>query len=241
MNFEAPDGTRAVCKAEWGCPAPLKVLVFAWRVATNSLATLENKNKWKLEVSNTCALCGLECEDTYHALCRCPLARRLWAEMARTWSMPKLETVVNTGPEWIIHLLDQCKHEERLPVVMTLWRSWYVRIVVYHHKPAPALAVSTRFLSGYINTLMYIQQNPSDDVAKGKGVISYGGRTSGKNQHKIPRNCSRLIARWSKPLFGWVKLNVDGAWMEEEGTGGAGMVLRDHAGSVIFSPCRFIP
>ena len=71
-------------------------------------------------------------------------------------------------------------------------------------------------------------------------MITYGGRTSGKERHKIPSTCSRPVEHWSKPPFGWVKLNVDGAWKEQEGTGGAGMILRDHTGAVIFASCRFI-
>ena len=31
----APDGRRAIWKIIWGCPAPPKVRVFAWRVVTN--------------------------------------------------------------------------------------------------------------------------------------------------------------------------------------------------------------
>lgn len=51
---------------------------------------------------------------------------------------------------------------------------------------------------------------------------------------------TRPLERWRKPPFGWVKLNVDGAWKEEEGTGGVGMILRDHVGAIIYSSCRFI-
>ncbi|XBI04128.1 hypothetical protein VPH35_132466 [Triticum aestivum] len=40
--------------------------------------------------------------------------------------------------------------------------------------------------------------------------------------------------------MGWVKLDVDGSWMNEDGSGGAGMILRDHSGSIIFASCRFI-
>ena len=65
---------------------------------------------------------------------------------------------------------------KRLPVLMTLWRSWYVQNEVYHAKPAPPVEASSRFLCGYINTLLNIQQHPKADVAKGKTVISYGGK-----------------------------------------------------------------
>ena len=73
----APDGHRAIWKALWGCPAPHKVHVFAWRVATNSLPTWDNKNRRNMELTNICPLCGMEREDTFHALCRCPAAREI--------------------------------------------------------------------------------------------------------------------------------------------------------------------
>jgi hypothetical protein len=41
----APDGRRNVWDTVWRCPAPPKVRVFAWRVATNGLATWDNKLK----------------------------------------------------------------------------------------------------------------------------------------------------------------------------------------------------
>jgi hypothetical protein len=46
----APNGRRAIWKTLWGCPAPPKVRVFAWKLATNSLATWEKKRRgvWRL-------------------------------------------------------------------------------------------------------------------------------------------------------------------------------------------------
>jgi hypothetical protein len=70
----APDGTRAIWKAVWRCPAPPKVRTFAWRVATNSLATWENKQKRNMEITDICVICGVERETTFHTFCRCPSA-----------------------------------------------------------------------------------------------------------------------------------------------------------------------
>ena len=141
--------------------------------------------------------------------------------------MPKLETIANTGPEWLLHLLNRCTEKERLPVVMTLWRSWYVRNEVYHNKPAPPVEVSCRFLTGYINTLMHIQQHPGDDMIKEKKIVAYGDYGGNSKQHILMHACTRPPERWLKPSPGWVKLNVDGSWKEEDGTGGAGMIVRD--------------
>ena len=119
----APDGRRAIWKLIWGCPAPPKVRVFAWRVVTNSLATWANKASRHLELTDICPLCDVEREDGFHALCRCPLARELWRVMALDWNIPKVEAIVNTGPEWIFSLLDPLDETTRL--VVTMWRVWH--------------------------------------------------------------------------------------------------------------------
>jgi hypothetical protein len=60
-----------------------KSKIFAWKIASNCLATMENKVKRKLERIATCTVCGTEVEDTIHALCRCPLASHLWSAMQK--------------------------------------------------------------------------------------------------------------------------------------------------------------
>ena len=95
----APDGRRAVWALLWRCPAPPKVRVFAWRLATNSLATWSNKFSQHMEVTDICPLCGLEREDTFHVFCRCPRAVHLWQTMVEVWSIPDIESVRNTGME----------------------------------------------------------------------------------------------------------------------------------------------
>lgn len=62
----APDGTRAVWDMVWGCPGPPKVRVLAWRVMTNSLATMANMKKRKIVETDICTICGMEREDTFH-------------------------------------------------------------------------------------------------------------------------------------------------------------------------------
>lgn len=41
--------------------------------------------------------------------------------------------------------------------------------------------------------------------------------------------------RWDVPDAAHAKLNVDGAFVKEDGSVGAGMILRDHEGAVIFA------
>ena len=46
--------------------------------------------------------------------------------------------------------------------------------------------------------------------------------------------------KWEPPLAGWVKLNVDGSFVEQSGESGVGVIARDNEGHVIFSAWRAI-
>jgi len=46
--------------------------------------------------------------------------------------------------------------------------------------------------------------------------------------------------KWEPPLAGWVKLNVDGSFVQQSGESGVGVIARDNEGHVIFSAWRSI-
>jgi len=43
------------------------------------------------------------------------------------------------------------------------------------------------------------------------------------------------LQAWLPPRMGWAKINVDGAFVEQTGEAGVGILARDHSGSVCFS------
>jgi ribonuclease HI len=45
---------------------------------------------------------------------------------------------------------------------------------------------------------------------------------------------------WAPPAQGWIKINVDGSFVEQTGDAGVGLVARDHNGTVIFTAWRAI-
>ena len=123
-------------------------------------------------------------------------------------------------------------------ILMTFWRAWHCRNEVTHHKPAPLVETSRRFLNGYIESLLCIKQYPKGDITKGKMVLQCAGQPT-NIQTRSP-HAETEGPRWMKPPVGWAKLNVDGSYVHGESTGGAGMVLRDDKGAVIFSSCRYL-
>ena len=206
--------------------------MFAWRIVTNSLATWANKFSRHLELSDICPICGVEQEDGFHAMCRCPLAKELWHAMALDWVIPRVESFRNTGPEWLFTLLEPLDETTRMIVLMITWRTWHVRNEITHEKRPPPAESSRRFLHEYISSLLCLKQYPNCDVMKGEMVINAAP----------PAHTASALAKeelsWVAPATGWTKLNTDGSFIPATGMAGGGMILRDTQGNIIFSACR---
>ncbi|EEC84030.1 hypothetical protein OsI_30257 [Oryza sativa Indica Group] len=107
------NGSSRAWNALWKCNAPQKVKIFAWRAITNSLTTLENKKKRKLEVSDICTICGVESEYVVHALFRCPHARQLWEAMSDDMQLNPLSNIHNGDLKVILDMLEQLQPEDQ--------------------------------------------------------------------------------------------------------------------------------
>jgi hypothetical protein len=77
---------------------------------------------------------------------------------------------------------------------------------------------------------MLFEQNTAVDVDKGKQVVDTG-RGFGNKKHQVDERPQ------VKQKLGVTKLNVGEAF-SQDGTAGAGMILRDNTGAVIFTTCR---
>lgn len=122
-------------------------------MASNSLATLDNKRKRKLEVNDECAICEREKEDSAHALCRCPHARQLWQAMRQARNITLSMDNVHGSGSWLFDCLEQISEGDRTMFLMILWHIWFIRNEIMQGKSAPPIQVSVRFLESYASTL----------------------------------------------------------------------------------------
>lgn len=102
-----PDRSSSKWIPIWNEIIPNKVNIFAWKLSREFLATQVNFFKRKMKKVRTCQVCGVEDEDSFHALVRCPPARALWHAMSSCWDIPDADQVQNTGRGWILHLVSQ--------------------------------------------------------------------------------------------------------------------------------------
>ena len=100
-------GERKIWDLIWKANVPQKIRIFAWRVATNSLAVQVNRVAHHQAMVSTFSICGVKDESTFHALVHCPKAYALRMAMRDTWELPAEEVFRYTGCDWFLILLDQ--------------------------------------------------------------------------------------------------------------------------------------
>lgn len=191
-----PDGSDPCWKKIWSSIVPPKVKVFAWRAASNALATEVKKRHRGIQVTGVCSICGMEAEDVLHALRMCPHAKLLWDQMRQVWKLPG-EYVLSLPREcWLRACLDKLSMEESAYLLMLLWRIWYARNEVTHEKPLPPPDVSRRFLCGYMSSLLSIRIDPLMDVVKGKQQEIYFLRPWPRTEKEVV-----VLKNWAIDLF----------------------------------------
>ena len=228
------NGDREIWKKMWSLPAPPKVRTFAWRAITNSLATEENKKNHHILVTGVCTICGQEQEDVKHALYRCPPARALWNAMRDVWDLPSHAIMERLQTEWIPELLFPRTDQVCARILMVLWRVWHGHNELTHDKPFPSVEGSRRFLCSYMASLLHVKNQTTEQIIRGKGVLN------GPAPAVVSHITHATTNSWERSPAGMLKLNIDGSYSESTGAAGAGMILRDEHGRIVFSSCRFL-
>jgi hypothetical protein len=97
---------------------------------------------------------------------------------------------------------------------MIFWRAWHVHNQLTHDKPSPPVKASWWFLYSYVDTLLMIHQ-PQANLCKGKEVVSYSSKALKNSTHVL----ARTEKKWTLPVPGRLKLNVDGSYVQATGAG----------------------
>ena len=185
---------------------PQKMKICAWKLLTGGLPTNQLKYRRHLEHVDICKRCGKEAEDVFHAVVSGLAARDVWSAMRDIWSLPSEEEILNTGHEWLFDTLVKISEDERMKVLMIIWRNWSLRNdVTYGKQPAPVEA-TRNFLASYASSLVQLEHKDGRDAVKGKSVADL----------ELPRKVKAVKemeyrrTEWSPPPAGWVAMSVDG-------------------------------
>lgn len=234
-SSSSTSGERKIWASLWTAPVPQKVKIFAWRLARECLATMENRKKRKLEIDSTCRICGLGGEDGFHAVISCTKATALRSLIREVWELPDERFLIRSGPDWLLIILDSINAESRAKFLLLLWRAWFLRNDSVHCSGKASVLGSLLFLQSLWESLfMSTSQGKVDD--KGKKPVMQS-RLSSPDSHE--RNHTTTMG-WTPPPMGWVKANVDGSFIQSSEAASAGIVIRDHTGSVLLTSWRIL-
>jgi ribonuclease HI len=218
----------------WRAGVPPKVKTFAWKAASNALATESNKVHRHMRGTSHCKICGSDVEDVAHALYDCPHARRLWEEMKTIWCLPADADLQGSPFNWFQALLTQIPDHMVDTTLLVAWRAWFARNEGTHDKPLPPIEGSKRFLASYLKMIQNSKDSSTESLIKGKNPMLDIGTSRPRKVKKPPD------IPWVFPPFGCVKLTVDGSFRSEDKSAGIGLALCDADGMPIFTACRFL-
>ena len=179
----------------------------------------------------------METEDSIHIVVVYPYAFGLRQAMREHWRLPGEDLFVQTGPDWLLLLLEHCTEEQREMIRMLIWRAWKVHNNIVHQSGQFSISDSVNFYIRYIHCCR------SDKKIKALMQKENGGLTLGKKPQNEQRESILVHDNnifWNPPTDGWIKINVDGACVEQTGEAGIGVVARDHKGGVLFTAWRVL-
>lgn len=219
----------------WSANVPQKVRIFAWRLASEGLATQLNKHRRRIIKNPACEICGAPAKDGFHANVACTKSIALRAELRKCWRLPPEEEFVQSGPDWLLLLLDHTDSHTRSLTHLMLWRVWFLRNDAVHCHGKNSVCGSVQFLQHYAETLLLTRQKADDP--KGKQIAQHMGQQKPNSDKELKKEHKQ---HWKPPPVGWAKINVDGAFTVEDGRCGLGIVIRNSEGKVLLSSWRFI-
>jgi hypothetical protein len=76
-----------------------------------------------------------------------------------------------------------------------------------------------------------IKKLPTEEILKGKRPM---------HQPVVISETHVAVDAWKKPPTGYVKLNVDGSFIVQDGAASAGVIVRASDGSIILSACKVL-
>jgi len=118
----------------WKIKSPPKWKAFMWRALSNTLPTTMNLNLKRVDVSPTCPMCGVENENTMHALFNCDFSKLVWHESSL--HIPSIGTDLL---DWFVGALTVLSAGDLLLAVAVMYHLWKARnkAVWEYHLPRP--------------------------------------------------------------------------------------------------------
>jgi ribonuclease HI len=206
--------------ALWAADVPGKAKIHVWRLIKNGLAVGDELQRRRIKEGVKCIVCSQD-ESLLHHFWLCPHSVATW-EVGREGTGLQLcspSSLVWRPSElhgWVLDWLGRMDEKELAFSIMLLYQMWLAR----NEARDQAQIVS-----------------PKDLVRRSMALVEEWVALKPTAVHTPPLHTDQ----WQAPNEGWFKLNSDGAFSMEQGSGGSGVVLRDHHGGFVVGACHFFP
>lgn len=189
----------------WRLKVPAKVQHFIWLCLHNALPTNARRHHCNMVASSSCTRCSSPMEDLLHCLRECPHSKEVWLRLGMG-AHPNFFSQAETN-SWIYDMI----HSTSMYIFIAgLWQVWCWRNnMIFEEQPWRIHEVLRKVYVSHDEFLDYF-------LPQGVDVAS-----------------AKLTSHWTPPPIGYVKVNVDGSFLENCSRMGAGGILRDHTGGWI--------
>jgi ribonuclease HI len=204
----------------WAANVPGKAKVHCWRLVKNGLAVGDELRRRNIKAGVVCVACN-RAETIHHRFWACPHSVRIWELLKersglRLAAPPRDCRSHGELQTWLLDWLAGLKEKELALAMMALYHMWLARNDARDEPMIEDPDRTARRILGLLDEWRALK--PS----------------SGQQSHPE-------VEHWLPPEVGWHKANADGALSPGEGTGGVGVIIRDHHGDALLGACHFFP
>ncbi|XP_042051496.1 uncharacterized protein LOC121796781 [Salvia splendens] len=220
----------------WRAGLTSSMAIFLWRLLSNRIP-VDTKLQWRrMELASKCHCCphrpGIE--SLQHLFIHGDGAHGIWREFDTWFEGPSPPLRINdTIPERLVVWTRRVrqpgkKHLSRAMPYLILWFIWAERNRSRHQ------SVQFRPFNVIWQVQIYIRNSMTNGIYKKKHWKGVRLKINVPRHDEIrsPRPLAVAI-KWQPPEDPWIKLNTDGAYLEESDKAGGGGIIRDHTGKVL--------
>jgi hypothetical protein len=209
-----------VWKKLWKLNIPAKIKIFAWRALHGLIPCLGVLANRHITTTSGCPVCLVGCEDIMHSLFTCLRAKQVWEKLGVQLVIHEATNVDRAGAIALEHIIIKGGSWDPLngvgipEIIFTgAWYIWWEHRQYTHGESIPV---------------------------PHRTAMAIGALATNYWRSKKKPACRDKEA-WKCPPEGFLKINVDAAYSEEEGRGSAGVVIRDYRGKFIAAQSKSLP
>ncbi|KAG7589022.1 Zinc knuckle CX2CX4HX4C [Arabidopsis suecica] len=215
----------------WQVQTDPKIKVFLWKMLCGAIPVVHALNRRGMSLDDTCQICGVEQETSFHVLFSCTYARQVWALS----QVPNPLFGFHNGSVFsnIHHLLVNRKNKEwpadlRRSFPWVLWRIWKNRnTMAFEGKCFSALDSAEKVREDVFDWFEAQIIEPEVEEGDDDPAISI-----------VPQEEVLVRDKWQAPPEGWVKCNISSSWSNRNRLAGGAWVVRDSSGFALLHSRR---